>query len=318
MIEWLTTIPGILVLCGILLLIIAIILFIVGAKKSKSESVINTNPIADNSMNTMNDNLNTLNNQVNVPNVVPVIDEPVVSDVVTTVDVSQSEPVNIVSGVDTSPVVDTANLSSQEVVNTEPVVQEQPIDVVSVPTIDESQVYGGEAPIVDFTVQEEKPVTIYGGNDPLEATQTFPAMEENHVPYGGNFSEIKTVEPIVDMGAPEVSEETVEMPVIEPVVANEDVVTVPEVQNIVDSVEVEPEIQITEPVVENQFITEPIVPNPVEVPVVEMPVIEPVAESQDVVSIPEVQNVESVSINEPEVVSIPTNDVEVNSGVEEL
>ncbi len=318
MIEWLTTIPGILVLCGILLLIIAIILFIVGAKKSKSEAVINTNPIADNSMNTMNDNLNTLNNQVNVPNVVPVIDEPVVSDVVTTVDVSQSEPVNIVSGVDTSPVVDTANLSSQEVVNTEPVVQEQPIDVVSVPTIDESQVYGGEAPIVDFTVQEEKPVTIYGGNDPLEATQTFPAMEENHVPYGGNFSEIKTVEPIVDMGAPEVSEETVEMPVIEPVVANEDVVTVPEVQNIVDPVEVEPEIQITEPVVENQFITEPIVPNPVEVPVVEMPVIEPVTESQDVVSIPEVQNVESGSINEPEVVSIPTNDVEVNSGVEEL
>ena len=103
MIEWLTTIPGILILCGILLLIIAIILFVVGAKKSKSEVVTNTNSVVDNGMNTMNSNLNAFNNQFNVPNVAPVINEPVVSDVVTAAaSVSQAEPVNIIPGVDLS------------------------------------------------------------------------------------------------------------------------------------------------------------------------------------------------------------------------
>ena len=38
MLDWFTTIPGILIICGALLLVIAIILFIVGSKKDKKEA----------------------------------------------------------------------------------------------------------------------------------------------------------------------------------------------------------------------------------------------------------------------------------------
>ena len=304
MIEWLTTIPGILVVCGVILLVIAIILFIVGAKKSRSEEVINNNQPIENNFNNMS------NDMVNVA--VAATSEPVVSET-ETVTVNEAEPVSIVSNFET-PVVEPQFTIEEPVVTNEevvsvPEVQEQP--VVDAP------VYGGEAPRIDFTIEEEKPVTIYGGNDPLEATQTFPTMEENHVPYGGSFPEVKINEPTVDTVVPTVSEETVEMPVIEPVVTTEEVVSVPEVQE-----------QTFEPV--SEPVVESVTPTPVEVPTFEMPAVEPVGEpvvesvaptpvEVPVVEMPTFEPVNNVT--EPEVVNVATDDVnvvEVASNVEEL
>ena len=58
MLDWFTTIPGILVICGVILLVIAIILFIAGNKKAKKEEMVQTNPVTE-SANTMNTEVNT-------------------------------------------------------------------------------------------------------------------------------------------------------------------------------------------------------------------------------------------------------------------
>lgn len=273
MIEWLTTIPGILILCGVILLIIAIILFAVGAKKSKKENVVSDSTVVDNSQNTM-----VNNNDIGVA---PVVSEPVVSNVIETATVSVDEPVVTVSDAEPVSVVGDINMfepqvapvnpvqaNNEEVVVNIPNTFEEPVSMDNTQVIDNA-VYGGEMPSVDFTPQEEKPVTIYGGNDPLDATQTLPKMEENHVPYGGSYPEVKIVEPTI------------------------------------------------EPVVD---------PTPVEAAVTEMPVVEPVFTPVEPITInePEVVSIpveEPVVITEPEVVSIPTESVSSNENtavVEEL
>lgn len=175
MMDWFTTIPGILIICGVLLLIIAIVLFIVGSKKEKKDK----KEVVDSNVNTLvNENVTPIpvmektvvNDSVNMSNV-NIVAEPSVEEVskgeIPTIDIPVPE---VVSSKEES-------LSSKSVI--EP---EKSVETVSV--------YGGNTPVYNFTT-ENKPVTIYGGNDPLEATQTLPKMGEHHLPYGGSISEIK-------------------------------------------------------------------------------------------------------------------------------
>lgn len=241
MLDWITTIPGILIICGVILLVIAIILFIVGAKKSKKEEVSVSNQTIENNIPAV-ENVESSINVTPVAPVTPTIVEPVVPNVNATVQVEEvktdipvTEPIHIEEPV---PVVN--NMLNVEVPTyTNPVETSEP--VVNIPEVNTqaeeinipapeatSTIYGGETPTVDFSTQEEKPVTIYGGNDPLEATQTLPKMEEHHEPYGGTYPEVKIVEPVVETPVPTPIEETVtEIPTIEPVMINE-----PEVVNI--------------------------------------------------------------------------------------
>lgn len=246
MLDWFTTIPGILIICGVILLVIAIILFILGAKNSKKEvaSTVDTN-------------------------VSPVVNEPASSEVIQTAPIAEE---TVISSVDTvgNEVVNNNFATVEPVVITEPegtnIPVEEPVvnnyveeatSVINIPDMEadnqevepvgvqeNSSVYGGETPVVDFSSQEEKPVTIYGGNDPLDATQTLPKMEENHVPYGGSYPEVRIVEPTVQDVVPTPVEETViQMPTIEPVVESE-----PEVA----SVAVEEPVVVSEPTVQEQ------------------------------------------------------------------
>lgn len=225
MLDWFTTIPGILIICGVILLVIAIILLIVGTKKSKKESASTTD--------------NTVNNTSSVVNVespvetVPVSEEITTPSVDTTVNVEEvktevpvSEPIHI----EEPEVTDMSNVGfvpyTEPIENTTPVINIPDMDSRVEDTASEvvehpSTIYGGEMPTIDFTPQEEKPVTIYGGNDPLDATQTLPKMEEHHVPYGGSYPEVRIVEPTAEEVAPTPVEETVtEMPTVEPEVIN--------------------------------------------------------------------------------------------------
>ena len=247
MLDWFTTIPGILIICGVILLVIAIILFIVGAKKAKKEeSNITTQSVDNNISPVVNEESN-----VNATTIVPVVEDVVTPSMETTIsaesvstDVPVNEPVQIEEPVvnvvetpvvnniveDTTPVINIPDMDKVEEVNS--VKNEEP-----------SIIYGGELPTVDFTASEEKPVTIYGGNDPLEATQTLPRMEENHTPYGGVYPEVRIVEPTVSEPVPTPVEETVTaMPTIEPIVIDE-----PQVINI----PVEEPVIIPEPTVVN-------------------------------------------------------------------
>ena len=287
MLDWFTTIPGILVICGVILLVIAIILFIAGNNKAKKEEMVQTNPVTE-SANTMNTEVNTTADtnigEVNVQEVSPVMEQ---ASTIPTESVSlennELPKMEVESNNDVSPIQieEPVQIPSEEIHIEEPVKisdteihnEEASIpEPVSIPSIDNSvnsmdtvsdetsfnipiptekpsfdntstSIYGGASPISNISMNEEKPVTIYGGNDPLEATQSIPKVEEHHEPYGGVYPEAK----IVDMNASTVTPTPVEevvsaMPVTDTNLENnqaEDttapsVVTIPEEKPVVE------------------------------------------------------------------------------------
>jgi hypothetical protein len=287
MLDWFTTIPGILVICGVILLVIAIILFIAGNKKAKKEEMVQTNPVTE-SANTMNTEVNTTADtnigEVNVQEVSPVMEQ---ASTIPTESVSlennELHKMEVESNNDVSPIKieEPVQIPSEEIHIEEPVKisdteihnEEASIpEPVSIPSIDNSvnsmdtvsdetsfnipiptekpsfdntstSIYGGVSPISNISMNEEKPVTIYGGNDPLEATQSIPKVEEHHEPYGGVYPEAK----IVDMNASTVTPTPVEevvsaMPVTDTNLGNNQVedtttpsvVTIPEEKPVVE------------------------------------------------------------------------------------
>lgn len=287
MLDWFTTIPGILVICGVILLVIAIILFIAGNKKAKKEEMVQTNPVTE-SANTMNTEVNTTADtnigEVNVQEVSPVMEQ---ASTIPTESVSlennELHKMEVESNNDVSPIKieEPVQIPSEEIHIEEPVKisdteihnEEAAIpEPVSIPSIDNSvnsmdtvsdetsfnipiptekpsfdntstSIYGGASPISNISMNEEKPVTIYGGNDPLEATQSIPKVEEHHEPYGGVYPEAK----IVDMNASTVTPTPVEevvsaMPVTDTNLENNQVedtttpsvVTIPEEKPVVE------------------------------------------------------------------------------------
>lgn len=287
MLDWFTTIPGILVICGVILLVIAIILFIAGNKKAKKEEMVQTNPVTE-SANTMNTEVNTTADtnigEVNFQEVSPVMEQ---ASTIPTESVSlennELPKMKVESNNDVSPIQieEPVQIPSEEIHIEEPVKisdteihnEEASIpEPVSIPSIDNSvnsmdtvsdetsfnipiptekpsfdntstSIYGGASPISNISMNEEKPVTIYGGNDPLEATQSIPKVEEHHEPYGGVYPEAK----IVDMNASTVTPTPVEevvsaMPVTDTNLENNQVedttapsvVTIPEEKPVVE------------------------------------------------------------------------------------
>lgn len=287
MLDWFTTIPGILVICGVILLVIAIILFIAGNKKAKKEEMVQTNPVTE-SANTMNTEVNTTAEtnigEVNVQEVSPVMEQ---ASTIPTESVSlennELHKMEVESNNDVSPIKieEPVQIPSEEIHIEEPVkISDTEIhnekasipEPVSIPSIDNSvnsmdtvsdetsfnipiptekpsfdntstSIYGGASPISNISMNEEKPVTIYGGNDPLEATQSIPKVEEHHEPYGGVYPEAK----IVDMNASTVTPTPVEevvsaMPVTDTNLENNQVedttapsvVTIPEEKPVVE------------------------------------------------------------------------------------
>ena len=287
MLDWFTTIPGILVICGVILLVIAIILFIAGNKKAKKEEMVQTNPVTE-SANTMNTEVNTTADtnigEVNIQEVSPVMEQ---ASTIPTESVSlennELPKMEVESNNDVSPIQieEPVQIPSEEIHIEEPVQisdteihnEEASIpEPVSMPSIDNSlnsmdtvsdetsfnipiptekpsfdntstSIYGGASPISNISMNEEKPVTIYGGNDPLEATQSIPKVEEHHEPYGGVYPEAK----IVDMNASTVTPTPVEevvsaMPVTDTNLENNQVedttapsvVTIPEEKPVVE------------------------------------------------------------------------------------
>ena len=287
MLDWFTTIPGILVICGVILLVIAIILFIAGNKKAKKEEMVQTNPVTE-SANTMNTEVNTTADtnigEVNVQEVSPVMEQ---ASTIPTESVSlennELPKMEVESNNDVSPIQieEPVQIPSEEIHIEEPVkisdteIHNEEASIpkpVSIPSIDNSvnsmdtvsdetsfnipiptekpsfdntstSIYGGASPISNISMNEEKPVTIYGGNDPLEATQSIPKVEEHHEPYGGVYPEAK----IVDMNASTVTPTPVEevvsaMPVTDTNLENNQVedtttpsvVTIPEEKPVVE------------------------------------------------------------------------------------
>lgn len=241
MLDWIMTIPGLLITSGVVLLILAIILFIIGNKKGKAAKVVeNTNDVpAPEAIST--DTISTVTE--------PVVEEPIANETET---VSEATPANGV--INFTPEVETPVEEAAPVVESEPVnevsveapvVEEAP--AVEIPAAQESApveevTQPAEEPEFDFSISEtpaeETPVTIYGGNDPLENTQAVNVVEE-HVPYGG-APEVNVVETPAVEETPVVAQPTIEIPEVQP----EPVVAEPTVET-----PTQPAIEIPEPTI---------------------------------------------------------------------
>lgn len=216
MLDLFTTIPGILIICGVVLLVIAIILFVIGARKSKKDGMPSTNSVGSVDM-TSHDikaagEINDIQNITNEPDLM---------------NYESPQVINI-------PDMELVNKEKEEVVsNTNPYEFNMPSMEPATDVVNNEPVYGGEMPSYDFSSFEEKPVTIYGGNDPLEATQTMPKMEEHHVPYGGEYQEQKIMPTVEEFSTTPVDEVVSVMPkpVMDTVVSTPEVVDIPEMED---------------------------------------------------------------------------------------
>ncbi len=219
--NWFLTIPGMLITGGILLLLIALIIFIAtsgSGKKKKSE--IKTDepaPVADPAVaNPMDMNAippmgmgpvapvepSVVSEMVNPTPVAPVVEPtPVVPEPV------MPEPTVNVQPIDSAPVAPTFVPPV-----TEPVVEPTPAPVVPenpVPPTPEVSIYGGVSPIVPNVEQEPVERPIYGGANPMDATQAIPIIEQTpHVEYGVPVEEPKESPiPAVDIQPAPVAQE---------------------------------------------------------------------------------------------------------------
>lgn len=274
MLDWFTTIPGILIICGVILLVIAIILFVVGNKKGKNEMTSVTMeapannsmptvdtasvtpdvvaPVVDNTSVNIENSAASVNSNNDAPVLTPGMDELKIEDVVPqeqTFTINTESVDNVVpTAVDSTPVN-----TEEEVSFSIPA----PVEINEPTTQENNTIYGGETPTTSFTVNEEKPVTIYGGNDPLEATQTLPKMEEHHEPYGGSYPEAKMVDvepvnvevtPVEDVVTPLPAEE-VPMNTMEPATDVSPEMPTEPVSEVAPQEEpvVQPEVEISQP-----------------------------------------------------------------------
>lgn len=179
--NWFFTIPGILISLGVILLIIALILFITGYKKSKIEEKLTVQSGVPNSNIEVSP---VANNNINVVGVVPTVPAEAFKFEEVQVGVPGIDPINVNANIE-----EINPIQSQE----ETIKIEAPEAVGLDKTM--ATVYGGVSPSdVVIENKEEVPVTIYGGNDPLEATQNLPKVDEHHEPYSGAINNVQFIE----------------------------------------------------------------------------------------------------------------------------
>lgn len=305
-VDWFLTIPGILITCGVVLLIVALIMFIFssvkGKKKVEVPSILNEEKdakeeIAEEIKTVVTEVIDTpvINNE---PEVSTMTDEekldeviPEFVDVNNTMESVKEEVVEekiveepIIETVEESPVVD-IEMPSFQVVEEPALVDVQPEVVEPIINQDEvipDDVIGFDAPVVEEVPtdniiipveQEVEHRPIYGGADPLESTQKINLEEISREPYGGHFVHQEEI--------PSYNNEVVEEPVNDEIIIQQ---------------------SVEEPIEESIPEVPEIPSEPVEFTIPEIPVVE---EEPEVKEVPNV--LEPEIIEQPEIVRIPDN-----------
>ena len=303
--AWFTSVSGILITCGVVLLIIALVLFIVGSKKGKKssnnvqatatgeEGATSSSTVATNVEATtteqpvdVNANMNTVAPAgVDAPTTATVSPELVInSDEVSAVPSADANSVvpetvtvdpSVTAEVPVMPIPEPV-VSTTEINPVPTISNEESLEMPNATNLDKTMVsvYGGANPadaIANVNVDEHKP--IYGGNDPLEATQNLPKMDEHHEPYGGAMDEAKIAEAASQTVSPVPEVQAIPMPEVQPIPAvntvSEEVkpiaVETPSVQPAATPIEIPtPNIEATATPVE--IPTPSAEPTPVEIP----------------------------------------------------
>ncbi|MEG2283449.1 MAG: hypothetical protein RSB99_02345 [Bacilli bacterium] len=212
--DWFLTIPGMFISGGVLLLIIALVIFIVTSAKSKKEKineedmetpVISEKPITPE----MEAVSPVVTESINLDSIQPVASEPISFNPVmepTELDTVE-EPTVLGTPVNDFPVADIIpeTLVPIEIPEEEPVVAKIDNPVVEEPAV---SIYGGVNPFIG-EVTEPTHRQIYGGADPLEATQKMaPIVESWAMPeISPIVPEATITEPVSEPTTPVVMEE---------------------------------------------------------------------------------------------------------------
>ena len=195
MLDWFTTIPGILVLCGVVLLVVAVVLFIMGNKSEKGEKKVE-NLVADN--NNSQDAVQPLTTEeVNTVSAAPLGDSMISS--VDTLDVEEDNQ--------TAPVYDfsaPAEESAPVISEPEVTVSDTNKDLDSIlginPVTEPAEEVAASEPVVEAPVADEpfimpaEPVVEPTIETPVEAPVTEEVAIET--PAEVQVEEVPTVEPV--------------------------------------------------------------------------------------------------------------------------
>lgn len=253
--SWFTTIPGILITCGVVLLIVALVIFIITSRKNKKEGKENsedskqdtsapqsdqnaTPVVVDNSpLPNIEANNSAVATPIEAPEAIPVpvettptpvqtvdaiptpieVAQPVVNSVPATpvVDVTP-QPIPVEPVVVTPNVVDVAKPEVVPVAPTNPVINVANEPVVA-PTTEKTSIYGGVSQIIpSIDLNQKSNHQIYGGADPLENTQTLPVTP--------NVTPIPVVESQPQVSTPTMTTANQPQPVVNVIPTVEEVV----------------------------------------------------------------------------------------------
>ncbi|MGN0974070.1 MAG: hypothetical protein ACI4OT_04940 [Bacilli bacterium] len=243
--SWFLTLPGILIIAGVVLLLISLILFIVSSKgkknkkeKSATPEEVPTPPVvpteqpaqAINPQPQVEQPNEVVNNVVEAAAPQPqvaVSETPTVNPVENNADVTPTEQVQPVEQPIAQPTVEPV-VESPTPVAPEPVIPATDIDkiaevpqepvVETAPAEQPTEIYGGATPSVEIPKEEEKH-EIYGGANPLDKTQTIPTINQS-APYGEPaapvVNEPQPVEQPVQNTQPETQAQPQEATIVEP------------------------------------------------------------------------------------------------------
>ena len=175
--SWFTTVPGLFITGGVILLIVALVILLISNKKTKKEKA---NAEANGSVNG-----NTVQPVVGQAEPIPMA--PVMPEAAP-VEVAPAAPVEVapampeVAPVEVAPTpVEVAPAPVNVVPTVEPVAAPA---TPSIPSLETGPViYGGASPAVgDINVAPVETHQIYGGADPLQNTQTIPGIQAQPAP----------------------------------------------------------------------------------------------------------------------------------------
>ena len=188
--SWFTTLPGILITVGLILLLVGMIFYRLSGKKDKGEnkeevpsSDATTTPSEPQVEASADTSAATTPEVVATPEVTP--SEPEVS--VPAVENSATEEKVESTPIEENPTANTEEAKPEELEVAVPTIEEKPAEEkleIEVPTEEKSEekkddsavsIYGGASPQVSVT--QEEPRKAYGGADPLENTGALPRVE---------------------------------------------------------------------------------------------------------------------------------------------
>lgn len=222
--DWFLTVPGILISVGVVLLIISLILFIVSSMKEKKESV--PSVLEDNKETSTTEETSVVEEvktEVEPQEEIQLIDAVSEEVVVPSFEGDEVNAIDEVIPMDEAEMEEVQFVADEEpaTIKTTPVVEEV-VEIEETPVVEE-EIKTEEIPQEEVTIVEEENETpsIYGGADPLEATQNLPKMDVHHEPYSGGsveatiVDEVPTEEPTIIEETPVVEEQPVEVEIPE-------------------------------------------------------------------------------------------------------